>query len=211
METDRLIELLARGAGPAPRHLPARRLGLAVLFGLAASATLALGLIGPIPSGMWATPAPWLKLAYAAGLAATASWWAARLARPAAPVAGPARAAAGVLAAVALLGLLSAWATPASERLAALLGHSWSTCPWNVFALSLPALAAVLWALRGLAPTQPMRAGFAAGLAAGAVGALGYSMACDEAAPAFVAAWYTLGVMMVATLGAALGPRVLRW
>jgi hypothetical protein len=36
-------------------------------------------------------------------------------------------------------------------------------------------------------------------------------MACAELALPFVAAWYTLGVLMTAALGAALGPRLLRW
>jgi len=75
----------------------------------------------------------------------------------------------------------------------------------------LPALAAALWAVRGLAPTRPWAAGFAAGLLAGSVGAFGYSLSCPEASPAFVAAWYTLGIVLTGAVGAALGPRVLRW
>ncbi|MFO1333443.1 MAG: NrsF family protein, partial [Rubrivivax sp.] len=54
-------------------------------------------------------------------------------------------------------------------------------------------------------------AGFAAGLLAGAIGALAYALACTEMAMSFVAAWYTLGILMVGALGALLGPRVLRW
>jgi hypothetical protein len=73
------------------------------------------------------------------------------------------------------------------------------------------ALAAALWALRGLAPTRPRAAGGAAGLLAGAVGAAGYSLACPEASPGFVAAWYTLGIALTGGLGALLGPRLLRW
>jgi hypothetical protein len=92
-----------------------------------------------------------------------------------------------------------------------LLGESWSTCPWSVLALSLPALAGSLWAVRGLAPTRPRAAGFAAGLLAGSVGAFGYSLSCPEASPAFVAVWYTLGIAFTGVVGAALGPRVLRW
>jgi hypothetical protein len=46
---------------------------------------------------------------------------------------------------------------------------------------------------------------------AGALGALGYALSCEESSPAFVAVWYTAGVALVGLLGAALGPRVLRW
>jgi hypothetical protein len=100
---------------------------------------------------------------------------------------------------------------PAGERAAALLGRSWASCAFTVLALSLPALAAAFWALRGLAPTRLRAAGFAAGLLAGALGALGYALVCPETSPAFVAVWYTLGIVLTAGLGALVGPRLLRW
>ena len=39
----------------------------------------------------------------------------------------------------------------------------------------------------------------------------GYALACTEASPAFVAVWYTLGIIVTGAVGALLGPRVLRW
>lgn len=211
LKTQTLVEWLARGAGPAPRHVAARRLLPAAGFGLLVSALLALALIGPIPASLYATPAPWVKLGYAAALAAAAGWLTARLSRPAARVAPPRAAVLVVVGVMLLLGAAALRATPAGDRLAALLGHSWLACPWNVLALSMPALAAALWAVRGLAPTRPCAAGFAAGLLAGALGAAGYALACVEASPGFVAAWYTLGIGLTAAVGAMLGPRVLRW
>lgn len=211
MKTDTLIDLLARGAGPAPRAVAARRLLPVVALGLLLSAALALALIGPIPAAMYGTPAPWLKLAYAAALALGAGWLTARLSRPVARLAPPWRAVLAVFGAMALLGAVSLAALPAGQARAALLGHSWSSCPWNVLALSLPALAGALWAVRGLAPTRLRAAGFAAGLLAGAVGAAGYALSCAEVSPAFIAAWYSLGILATGALGALLGPRVLRW
>ncbi|MCA0243598.1 MAG: DUF1109 domain-containing protein [Proteobacteria bacterium] len=211
MKTDDLIELLARGAGPAPTAVAARRLAPAAALGLAASALLALALFGPIPAALYALPTPWIKFAYAASLAAAAGWWTARLARPAARLVVPRRAVLAVVAAMGLLGIASLLATAPGERATALLGHSWSSCPLSVLALSLPALAAALWAVRGLAPTRPMAAGFACGLFAGALGALGYAVSCPELSPAFVALWYSLGIGLVGAVGALLGPRVLRW
>lgn len=211
MKTDDLIGLLARGAGPAPRAAVARRLAPVGAAGLLASTALALGLLGLVPAEMFATPAPWFKLAYAAALAAAATWLTARLARPLPRLAAPAWAVAAVLLAAGGVGLL-AWAgAPPEGRMAGLFGHSWVRCPWSVLALSLPGLAGALWALRGLAPTRPAAAGFAAGLLAGALGAFGYAFACTEAALSFVAVWYTLGITMAALLGGWLGPRVLRW
>ncbi len=211
MKTDALIELLARDAGPAPRALAARRLSPAAAAGLLVSAAIAIALFGAIPAALYATAVPWTKMAYAGALALAAGWLTARLSRPAAPITQPRRATLLVLVAMAVVGAVSLVSAPAGTRMDVVLGASWSTCPWSVLALSLPALAAALWAVRGLAPTRPRAAGFAAGLLAGSVGAFGYSLSCPEASPAFVAVWYTLGIVFTGAVGAALGPRVLRW
>jgi hypothetical protein len=211
MKTNDLIELLATGAGPAPRAVAARRLAPAAALGVLASAAGALVILGPIPAELFATPAPWMKLAYAGALAGAAAWLAARLGRPIARISGPVRALLLVVAAMVLLGALTLLATPGGARLATVLGHSWARCPFNVLVLSLPALAGALWALRGLAPTRPRAAGLAAGLLAGGLGAFGYALSCTELSPAFVAIWYSLGIALAGALGAALGPRILRW
>ena len=211
MKTDDLIQALARGAGPAPRGTVARRIGPVMLLGLLAGVVLAFLLLGFVPAATFAFAAPWFKLGYAAAMVAAAAWLTSRLARPAAPASAPSTAVAGVALAAALVGALSWWLTPGEARLRGLLGHSWALCPWFVLAVSTPALAGLLWALRGLAPTRPRAAGFAAGLLAGALGAAGYALACTELAMSFVAAWYTLGILMTGVLGALLGPRVLRW
>lgn len=211
MHTDELITLLATGAGPAPRAPAARRLLPAITLGLLLSATGALVLVGPIPAALYADPGPWLKLAYGGGLAGVGAWLVARLGRPLPRIAGPTGALALVVGAMLLLGLADLLLTPAEARLATLLGHSWSYCPLYVLGLSLPGLAGALWALRGLAPTRPRAAGFAAGLLAGALGAVGYALSCTELAPAFVAVWYSLGIALAGGLGALLGPALLRW
>jgi hypothetical protein len=51
----------------------------------------------------------------------------------------------------------------------------------------------------------------AAGLLAGGMGAALYAMHCPDDSPLFVATWYGLAIAVVATLGAVLGSRVLRW
>jgi hypothetical protein len=211
MKTETLIDLLARDAGPAPRALAARRLPGAGVAGVGARGPAAVGLFGAIPASMFATAVPWTKMAYAGALALAAGWLAARLSRPAAPVARPRAATVAVIVAMLAVGAASIWQAPEGARLQALFGRSWTTCSWSVLALSLPALAASLWAVRGLAPTRPGAAGFAAGLLAGSVGAFGYSLSCPEGSPAFVAVWYTLGIVLTGVIGTALGRRVLRW
>lgn len=211
MKTADLISLLATSAGPAPRAAAARRLAPAALAGLLASALLVLWVLGPVPAAMLGGAALWTKLGFASGLLLAGAWWCARLARPAAPTTGPMQAVVGVLMAMFGLGLASLQAVAPQDRLPYLLGHSWAMCPFNVLVLSLPALAAALWALRGLAPTRPRRAGLAAGLLAGSAGALGYALGCGETSLSFVALWYSLGIGLSAALGALLGPWVLRW
>jgi hypothetical protein len=211
MNTDDLIRLLARDAGPAPRGEVARRLGPVAAWGVTASGLLAFLLLGFVPAGTYAFPAPWFKLAYAAAMAAAAAWLTAQLARPVSRTAAPSRAVGAVLIGALAIGALSWWTTPSESRMPGLFGHSWALCPWFVLVLSLPALAGVMQALRRLAPTRPREAGFAAGLLAGSLGAAGYALACTDLAMSFVAVWYTLGMLMTGLLGALLGPRVLRW
>jgi hypothetical protein len=211
MKTDELIGMLARGAGPAPRAVVARRLAPAGVAGLLASAVLALAILGLVPQEMFATPAPWFKLGYAGAMAAAAAWLTARLSRPVARLEAPSWGVAAVALVAGLLGVM-AWAnTPSADRLSGLLGHSWARCPWTILLLSLPGLVGAVWALRGLAPTRPRAAGFAAGLMAGALGAFGYAFSCTEVALSFVSLWYSLGIGLAALLGSWLGPRVLRW
>jgi negative regulator of sigma F NrsF-like protein/sigma-70-like protein len=51
----------------------------------------------------------------------------------------------------------------------------------------------------------------ACGLAAGAMGALAYSLHCPEPAAPFPGFWYLLGMLIPTAVGMALGPRLLRW
>jgi hypothetical protein len=211
MKTEQLIDMLARGAGAAPRVRAARRLVPVMVIGAALSAAAAVLLQGSIPGEMYAMPAPWIKLAYTGLMALAAAWLAARLSRPVAQLAPPARGVALVVLVMAALALGSLALAPSGERLATLLGDSWLRCPLRVSLFSMPTLAGTLCVMRGLAPTRLRAAGFAAGLLAGAVGASGYALSCLETSPAFIGVWYTAGIALAAALGAFLGPRVLRW
>jgi hypothetical protein len=65
--------------------------------------------------------------------------------------------------------------------------------------------------MKGLAPTRLRLAGAAMGFAAGAMGALVYSVHCPELAAPFLGFWYLLGMLIPTAIGMALGPRLLRW
>lgn len=211
MKTDRLISLLATGAGRAPQALVAKRVGLAAAIGLGGSLLGCVGLLGFNVGLMQMGPALVVKLLYLLAVLGASAWWLGRVARPLASARAPA------VTLVATLLSLAAWA--AAVWLAAapdargelLFGQSWTSCPWRVAALSLPAWGMAFWALRGLAPTRPRVAGFAAGLFAGGAGALGYALYCTELSPAFVLVWYSLGILAPAAAGALAGGRLLRW
>ena len=213
MKTDDLIAMLANGPGPVPRHGIERRFAVAVLAGLGGGLVLMLLLFGMRPGVVqdMALPMFWGKLVFAGLLAAGGLAVLRRLARPGM----------GLGHSLALLALppLVLWGLAAvalgqagpGERLPLVLGSTWRSCAFNIAALSLPALVASLWALRGAAPTRLAWAGAGAGLLAGALGALAYALHCPEMAAPFLAVWYLAGMALPTLAGAWLGPRVLRW
>ncbi|MBM3362983.1 MAG: DUF1109 family protein [Betaproteobacteria bacterium] len=211
MKTDTLIEMLARQAGPAPDFPVGRHLAAAASLGLLASSVLALALIGPLPAAVFYTAAPWIKLVYAVLLLVGTSALAARLSRPVSSTVMARAAVTSVFLLMLLAGAVTLITTPEGGRWSALLGQTWWICPWMLMMLSLPALTAILWAMRSLAPTRLKQAGFAAGLVAGVLGAMGYSLACPETSVAFVAIWYSMGIALTGWVGQWLGPEVLRW
>jgi hypothetical protein len=115
-----------------------------------------------------------------------------------------------VLAMWAIAGVALAGAEPAG-RPEMIFGATWNTCPWSIAMLSLPVFVAVLWAMRGLAPTRLPLAGAAAGLLAGTVGALVYCVHCPESEAPFIGTWYLLGMLIPGLAGSLIGPRLLRW
>lgn len=91
--------------------------------------------------------------------------------------------------------------------------HTFSvpSCAGIIILSSIPALAAILVAMRSGTPTRLVRAGTVAGLLAGAIGALAYTIACLNDGATFVALWYCAAIAVVAICGALIGPRVLAW
>jgi hypothetical protein len=115
---------------------------------------------------------------------------------------------AGLFAAAALARLTFA---PVDERHHLLMGHSALVCPRFILILSIPILIGALIAMRRFAPTRPVLAGFAAGFGAGGVAAFVYAFSCNETAMPFVAAWYTLPMLVAGGIGALAGRFMLRW
>ncbi len=156
-------------------------------------------------------PMFWIKLALPASGAVRSLLAASRLSRPGAGLGWiPGALAAPVLA----MWLLAAWmmlGVPSPERAGLVMGRTWEYCLLYISVLSVPVLAATLWAMKGLAPTRLVLAGGAAGLLAGAIGALVYALHCPEMEAPFLGVWYVAGMLIPNGAGALLGPIVLRW
>lgn len=153
----------------------------------------------------------WWKIVFAGGLACAAFATVERLARPGVPVGAAWIALATPLILVWLAAALVLLQAEPAQRSALVLGATWRSCPLNIAWISLPVVAAVVWAMKGLAPTRLALAGAAAGLLAGCLGALVYALHCTESAAPFMAVWYVLGISIPALVGAVMGPRWLRW
>lgn len=213
MNTDDLIASLSSNVPPVRRNAVGRRLTIGLALGALVSLFYVVVMMGVRPDIMVAMHGfPfWMKWGYTISLALAATIMTAQLARPdtrrlhwlwlmAIPVL--------LLASVGAMELIR---TPQSEWLAMWLGHSWTVCPWRVLALAMPIFVGLLWSFRRLAPTRLRAAGAAAGLTAGAFAATVYCVHCPEVSAIFVLTWYSLGILLATSVGALIGPRLMRW
>jgi hypothetical protein len=213
MKTDELVTMLASGAETVDLQAPVRRYLLAVALGAATAILLTAALLGLRRSLIHdlAVPMFWAKELFCIALAGAGVLVVKRLARPGAKLG---MAPLGVLLPVIALWLLASFALYTADpgaRAQLVLGKTASVCPFLIGLVSAPLFVAFMWSLRGLAPTRLRLAGTAGGFAAGAMGALVYSLHCPELAAPFVGIWYLLGILMPTIVGALLGPRLLRW
>ncbi|NMN04728.1 MULTISPECIES: DUF1109 domain-containing protein [unclassified Novosphingobium] len=213
MNTDELIQALAKDVKPVPRHAVGRRLAI----GIGAGAILALvpivWLLGLNPQLALAIQhySFWMKWGYTVSLGSCAVVATARLARPDSGKLGWMWLMVIPVLSLAVIGLFEMSRAPPTQWLAMWLGHSWTVCSSLVFLLSMPIFGGLLWSFRHLAPTRLRAAGATAGLTAGAWGATLYCLHCPEVSAIFVLTWYTLGIGLAALAGALVGPRLLRW
>jgi hypothetical protein len=167
--------------------------------------------VRPDIAGVAALPIFWVKLVFSAMLLAAAFAASMRLARPGArPGRVPALVALPLLALWTLAGVVLLFAAP-DQYGQLIFGNTWTTCPASVAMLSVPLFVAMLWAVKGLAPTRLALAGAYAGLLSGAGAAFVYALYCPETGAPFVGIWYVLGILIPTGAGAILGPRLLRW
>ena len=213
MQTDELIRSLAAEAKPVRRGAMALRLVAALVAGILVSFAVMIPWLGLRPDLQEAagTSPYWAKFGYTLALAVVAFWATERLARPGERARKQGLAMLVPFAAIAVLAAIQLWGAPPVEHIPLWMGQSWGLCPWRIVVLSLPILGAMIWAMRGMAPTRLTVAGLAAGLAAGAAGAWVYAFHCDAVAMPFLALWYTLGIVVTGAVGALIARPLLRW
>lgn len=211
--TDDLIARLASDLKPLHARTMQHRLALAIGAGLALTlfaAWIILGFLGGRPFGAsYGSPMFWTKGIYALAFGLLGLSAIPALARPDGRIVWP-LATAALLVPLALgLGTMG-WIRQ-DWAMADLVGQTALVCPWLITLTSLPLLAVLLGTMRQFAPRSPMMAGLAAGLVAGGFGAAIYALFCAETGMMFMAVWYSLGIAIMAMLGAVLGQRLLRW
>lgn len=213
MRTDELVTMLATAAGPVQPHQAARRYSGAIGLGALGAALLMATLLGPRPDLATAVLLPmfWVKLAFVACVAAASLAAALRLSRPGWRLAWVRGALGAPVLAIWLVAVVVLARADAAQRVPLFFGNTWNECPFLIALLSVPAWVATMWAMKGMAPTRLRLAGAAAGLLAGAVGALVYCLHCPEMGAPFIGFWYLLGMLIPSAVGALLGPRLLRW
>ncbi len=212
MKTGDLIRALA--ADSELRAIPpGRALALALIPGVAIALGLHFAVLGLRPHlfAVLGEPRLLFKLCLTVLLVAVSSPLALRLVRPGAGIRRPALLLAIVPVLLAAASLAELLAVPAAEWGQRLIGSNAMVCLKSIPFLAAAPLVAALLALRQGAPDHPALAGAAAGLFAGAIGAACYATHCPDDSPLFVAAWYTLAIGFVATIGAVAGRRLLRW
>jgi hypothetical protein len=213
VKTDDLVSLLAAGIDPVRPGGLTRHALVAVVAGLAAAIAVTMGTVGLRPGIADDLPLPmfWAREAFCAWLSVFGFVVLTRLARPGGrPGLAPA-AIIGAFVMVWLAGAVTLYSAPEPERAGLIFGRTASACPFLIAMISTPLFVAFVWLMRSMAPTRLRIAGAAAGFASGAAGALVYTLHCPELAAPFLGIWYVVGMLIPTAVGAALGPRLLRW
>jgi hypothetical protein len=210
---DDLIDRLSADLRPTPRRaLHWRLFGWAGL-GVLASAILMLTWLGPRPDLMTATGNMmfWTKFAYTSIFAILGALAALNLARPAGSMWRQAIGLAILVALTGIAGVIQMLVMGPDHMRRLIMGSTALVCPFYIVALAAPIYAAIVFAMRRAAPTDPTLAGFSAGLFAGGAAVWVYAFHCTESGLPFITLWYTAGILGAAVLGAIAGRFVLRW
>jgi len=212
MQTDDLIARLSDGIDPVASGTVARFLFRGLAAGILVSVVLMMTTLGLRPDLAQAIQGGtfWMKFCYTLTIAVLGMWAVERSGRPGCDPVRPSLFL--VLPVLAILVIAAVQLLRSGANMHALImGSSARVCAVLIFALSIPLLSGIFWALRSLAPTRLLQAGAAAGLLSGSTAATIYALHCPETAAPFVALWYSAGILLSTLVGALLGRWALRW
>jgi hypothetical protein len=184
MKTADLVALLSTSPEPLDRSLVVRTLCLA----LAASSIVALGItligLGVRSDLMTARALIFIviKLVFAIGIVGLALTYLTRLARP-----GAQRKTSSFLIAMPFLIIVVLAAISLGPWDAMIAGDEWLECLLSIPIIAIFPFAISIWAVRRAAPTNLVRTGAFAGLIAGGVSAMAYTLHCTDDSLSFVA------------------------
>ena len=213
MKTERLIDLLSTNLEPTKSKEIGRMLAWAVAIGAIAAFGMMLATVGlrTKAGGGFQGPFLALKLLFMMSVIGLGVALLARLLRPGQ---NTRRLFAIVFLPFLALGLACLIALALAQRNAwgpMILRTQWVMCLYCIPLFATVPFALLIWALRKGAPTNLRRTGAIAGLVAGGLGAVAYAFHCPDDSVPFIAIWYGAMVGLCALIGAALGPRLLRW
>ncbi len=213
MKTDDLITMLASGNVAVDDGPAWQRLVMAIGWGLAGSLLIMMVLLGVREDLSQAAQLPmfWAKMVIPAIAALAALHLAQQLSTPGMRPSHTPKILLLIFFFVESSAAFELMSAPTDMRQGMVFVGTWKTCALNIAILSIPLLAASLWAMNGLAPTRPEFAGAIAGLLAGTTAATIYSLHCPEMTAAFLGIWYMLGIAVPTVAGFVLGGRILRW
>jgi hypothetical protein len=213
MRTENLTTLLAANLEPVDAGRATWRYTLGMTAGALAALILTAGVlhVNPALPHEVSEFAFWVRELYCSSLGVLAVLCVARLGRPSTRLGLLPTGIAVVVLIMWILGAISLSSAASQSRIHLLLGTTFAVCPFLIAFISAPLFFSFLWILEDLAPTRLRWAGAGAGFAAGAIGALIYTLHCPEPTTPFIATWYLLGMSIPTVAGASLSRRVLRW
>jgi len=213
MKTDDLVALLSLNPEPVDRGWTVRTLGVAVGTGSVLALGFTIVALGVRPDLMTARALIFvvIKLFFAIGIVSLALVYLTRLARPGAQRKTSSFLIAMPFLVIVVLAAISLGLAPSSHWDKMIAGDQWLECLVSVPVIAIVPFAISIWAVRRAAPTNLARTGAFAGLIAGGVSAMAYTLHCTDDSLPFVAVWYGGTIVLCTLAGAALGPRLLRW
>lgn len=213
MQTDHLISVLSAAGRPVDTGWLRRAAWLGAAAALAVTIALVvwgLGTRRDLATALMTVPVL-AKFAFGGSVAASALTLFQRSLRPGVP----ARPMLPLIALPIALALLAAAATllqaPSDQWSTLTFGRNWRSCLVIVPLLALCPLVILGWLARRGAPVDRPLTALSAGLASAGLAIVAYALHCPDDTMPFMATWYTLAILISATVASLALPRLLRW